>query len=260
MSHYWIDTDIALGATSGDVDDGWAIAAFLMALTRSHVKKLEGVSICAGNAGTAMAFTCATALLRAMNRESIRVMHAEDAGRAMAGLQDGCTILALGPLTNVAAALTIDPHLGTRVRLAVVGGVINPRRWRRRLSDLNFRRDRAAVARVFQAFADIRQYPLDVVDQLVLSRERMERVATMGALGAYLARHSARWMRRAHFSHGTGAFPLWDLVPALDAVGLLVRPRFDEEQRLVSFDADATWAQVESLFQDSPDVAPVMPS
>lgn len=250
MSHYWIDTDIALGSSSGDVDDGWAIATMLRAVAQDRTKKILGISVCAGNTNTAIAYGCAGALLDAMNLRSIPLLHAEDAARAMVAVPDGCTILALGPLTNVAAALTIEPTFGTRTKLSVVGGVIDPRRWRRRLSDLNMRRNRAATALVLGTFPHIRHYPLDVIDRLRLAPPRMAQIAALGELGTYLARHSVRWMRRARFSHGRSAFPVWDMVATLDATGHLAGARFDERNRLIDFDIDATWVNVEMLLRD----------
>jgi purine nucleosidase len=250
MSHYWIDTDIALGSSSGDVDDGWAIATLLRAVAQDQSKKIYGISVCGGNTNTGIAYGCAAALLDAMQLRSIPLLHSEDAARAMVAVPDDCTILALGPLTNVAAALTIEPGFGARTRLCVVGGVIDPRRWRRRLSDLNMRRNRAAAALVLGTFQHIRHYPLDVIDRLRLAPPRMARIAALGELGTYLAKHSVRWMRRARFSHGRSAFPVWDMVATLDATGHLAGARFDEKHRLIDFDVDATWANVEELLRD----------
>jgi hypothetical protein len=43
--HIWIDTDMALGANRGDVDDGFALAAVLAAASsESNAIKIEGIS------------------------------------------------------------------------------------------------------------------------------------------------------------------------------------------------------------------------
>ena len=41
MKRVWIDTDLALGAGRGDVDDGWAIAAIARSIdaTRSTIAR-----------------------------------------------------------------------------------------------------------------------------------------------------------------------------------------------------------------------------
>jgi inosine-uridine nucleoside N-ribohydrolase len=248
MAGYWIDTDIALGASHGDVDDGWALAVLVREVL-ARQGKIYGVSVCAGNTDALNAERCVRDLLGAMHITLPQFTSSEAAG-AVARVPDDTWILALGPLTNIAAALTIDPHLGGRTRLGIVGGVLDKWRIRRCLSDLNFRRDRNAVNTVLAAFRDVRQYPLDVVDRLTLDGPRMQRVGAASELGAYLAQHSARWLRRARWSHGRAAFPVWDLVAALDACGLLVAATFDVQQRLTGFDVEASWRNAEAALRN----------
>ena len=46
----WIDTDVALGSSSGDVDDGFAITAVAQAAKkRPEEVELLGVSVVSGN-------------------------------------------------------------------------------------------------------------------------------------------------------------------------------------------------------------------
>jgi len=40
-------------------------------------------------------------------------------------------------------------------------------------------------------------------------------------VGTLLADGSRRWLRRSRWRHGSGGFPVWDLVPALEAAGAL---------------------------------------
>jgi inosine-uridine nucleoside N-ribohydrolase len=232
----WIDTDVALGATRGDVDDGFALAALVRAVRAPGCEwTLAGVSAVAGNTDAATAAACARALLAALGA-SVPVFEQSQAASALAGLPTGASLVALGPLTNVAAALAEDPTLTARIELRIVGSVLRP--WRHpvyRLSDLNLRRDGAAARRVLAAPLQRRLFPLDVVQALRIGGPDLERLAAGGPAGAYLAQHSQRWLRRSRLRNLGRGFPAWDLVPALDAVGRLPGARF-EGDRLVGFD------------------------
>jgi inosine-uridine nucleoside N-ribohydrolase len=244
----WIDTDIALGATRGDVDDGWALAALIRAAERSKGRiKIVGISACDGNTDAATAFDCAARLLTAMQQNHLLLVPRAEAAAHIARLGTGSQIVALGPLTNIATALDIDATLATRSSVVTVGGVLHWTSFRRRLSDLNISRNRHAATLVHENFLHAQRYPLDVIDQLKLDVPSMARIAHSGAAGMYLARHSARWLRGARWRHGRAAFPVWDLVAALGAIDQLPDATFDHTNRLIAFDAARTWAHVESL-------------
>ncbi len=246
--HLWIDTDIALGATRGDVDDGWALATLIRAAECSEGRiKIVGISACDGNADAATAFDCAARLLMAMQQNHLLLVPRAEAAAQMARLITGSQIVALGPLTNIATALDIDATLATRTSVVTVGGVLHWTSFRRRLSDLNIRRDRHAAARVHENFLRAQRYPLDLIDQLKLDVPSMARIASSGTVGAYLAHHSSHWLRSARWRHGRAAFPVWDLVAALGAIDQLPGAVFDRTNRLIAFDAARTWVHVESL-------------
>jgi inosine-uridine nucleoside N-ribohydrolase len=251
----WIDTDIALGAARGDVDDGWALATLIRAAKRSEGKiQIIGISVCDGNTDAATALDCAKQLLMAMQQTQLPLVPRAEAAAQITRLVAGSQIVALGPLTNIAAALDIDATLAKRTSIVTVGGVLRWTSFRRRLSDLNAHRDRNAATRVQGAFPHIQRYPLDVIDQLKLDAPLMARIANSGAiatsLGEYLAQHSARWLRSARWRHGRAAFPVWDLVAALGAIDQLPGAAFDDANRLIAFDAPLTWAHVASLLAD----------
>jgi inosine-uridine nucleoside N-ribohydrolase len=264
----WIDTDIAMGASRGDVDDGFALAAALMAAEQFPARfRIAGISVVDGNTDAATALKCARAMLVHFPRLAINVVPARDAGEEIANVSSPCTVLALGPLTNVAAALTRihareqrGPTIGsTNLSVHWVGGVRHAWSIRRRLSDLNVLRDKAAAqivrAHTSQTHTQTHtqtQYPLDVVDKLLMRRGHLQRIATMNALGAYLAKTSARWMRRAVWSHGRPAFPVWDLVPVLSILGMLPAQQFAhaaQGRQLHQFDADGAWQAFDELLQ-----------
>lgn len=243
----WVDTDCALGAPRGDVDDGFALAALL----RSPAVVLRGVSSVFGNTDAATAARCARALVSVAGARlpvlegAARAGHETDAAAAIAALPDGARVLALGPLTNVAAALRRDPSLAVRIEIATVGGNLSswgrwPPWWP---FEFNLAKDPAAAQLVFDR-ARVRLYPLDVCRSLVLGARELVGLRST-ALGAHLARGSWRWLAYAPLRYRALRFPVWDLVPALDAAGLLaptVEPiplRFSGRGRL-QFDATAS--------------------
>lgn len=216
----WVDTDVALGAPRGDVDDGFALA-FLLAAARVGLVELAGISTVDGNTSAERAEECARALSETA-RWTGRVVRGADPG--LARLPAGARIVALGPLGNVDAAIRLDPGLAERVSLSVVGGNLSsagvlPPLWP---YDFNLARDRAAAARVLAApWREIVLFPLDVVRSLWADRVRLEEVRRTGALGALVSEGSLRWIRRARRLRGSSSFPVFDLPAALHAAGAL---------------------------------------
>jgi inosine-uridine nucleoside N-ribohydrolase len=239
----WVDTDLALGGTRGDVDDGFALAAVVRAAQKYPAKwRLRGVSVVAGNTDAATAHRCARELLAVCELDDQPLSAGDEAARAIARLPDGASILALGPLTNVAKALDIDPALPRRVEIRIVATVRD--RWRHPLLGfycLNSRTDCGALRRVMRAgFRELRIFPLDVVSRLRFGRRELDALAALLPLGRYLALHSRRWLRQAPWRHGALSFPVWDLVAALDAVDALSEACFEGE-RLTGLNARATF-------------------
>ena len=244
-SGLWIDTDNALGTDRGNVDDGLAIAAVLGSGAR-----LLGISCVAGNTDAASALAATRALLaRAPGAEAVPLVPSGEAAGRIAALPVGASLLALGPLTNVAAAARLDPELPSRCTLRLVGTVTAPLRFPlRALRDLNLRRDRAAAHAVLALeWRGLLVFPLDVVCALRLGADdlaRLEREA--GPLGAWLAGGAERWRREQRWRQRGGRFRVADVVAALDAVAELPAARF-EAGRLVSFDAAAARERFHAL-------------
>lgn len=247
----WVDTDIALGAARGDVDDGFALAAVARAIRHDPVRwRLAGVSAVAGNADAITAQRCARELLLECGID-YHPLAGLAAAEAIASLPDDASLLALGPLTNVAHALRLDPHLPRRVELRVVATVRDRRRHPLLgFFCLNFRRDPQAARDVMRArFSNLRIFPLDVISRLRVGRRQLDQLATHPPLGAYLARHSRRWLRQAPWRYATLRFPAWDLVAALEALDALPGARFDGSF-LTSFDPRAAWEAFAGLIAD----------
>jgi len=233
----WIDTDVALGAEHGDVDDGFALAAVALAAGA----RLLGVSAVTGNTDGATAHACADRLLRVAEVDCPRFTEDEAPGE-LARLPPGTSVLAIGPPSNLLRAAEIDPGFPRRVEVRVVGRVRNPiRNPLLPLCDLNFR---SRSARPFWrlAFRELRVFPLDVVRRLRFDAADLRRLEST-TVGAYLARHSRRWLTRARRRFLQRCFPVWDLVPALDAVGRLPGAVFEGSPGATLADFDVAAAR-----------------
>jgi inosine-uridine nucleoside N-ribohydrolase len=223
----WADTDVALGASHGDVDDGYALAALFRAAARGEIEVL-GVSTVFGNASAAESEECARELARRAVVSTRIVPGAEkpdresEASDTIAALPAGTTLLCLGPLSNVAAACQRDPELPSRVFLHAVGGNLSSRGFLPPLwpFEFNFLLDRRSARFVLsRSWKELTLYPLDVVRSLSADRRRLADLQKSSPLGAYLAGQSERWLLRRRWRYFGRSFPLWDLPVALDLVG-----------------------------------------
>jgi hypothetical protein len=134
----------------------------------------------------------------------------EAAASLAAALREGpLTILALGPLTNIAAALRDNPALSVRVERVVAvmgrrpGHLCHPSegKWSGLLfghgpvfSDLNFRKDPAAVRYLLSKSVPLTLIPYEVARDVLLTPADMERLAASGPAGAWIARGARGWM------------------------------------------------------------------
>jgi inosine-uridine nucleoside N-ribohydrolase len=252
LNRIWIDTDIALGSSGGDVDDGFALAAVLAAArNKSNAIEIAGISVVSGNTDSETALLCVKRLLALFpNQTAIKLIPQCDAAASIATLNTDISILALGPLTNIANAYDINPKIAQTTRLYWVGGVANRLSLRRRLSNLNVKRDKAAANLVLCRWQSIYQFPLDMVDRLGAGSGELIALENCSEVGAYLAHQSQRWLRTSWFRHGKARFPIWDLVAALSAIGYLPNARFDERQRLIDFDHQNAWSNFLKIVAD----------
>lgn len=242
----WLDTDLALGALWGDVDDGWAVAT----LVRAAPERVVGASSTFGNAPVRVVTRALIKLLAELDAPVDVVAGAGAGGQvtpaaeAIAALPEGSTVLALGPLTNVAAALRIDPTLASRVSVSFVGGNLTSRgKWPPIWPfEFNLSKDADAARAVFASPIPKRVFPLDVCKDLVVGPRELLRIRRASPVGEHLVRHSWRWLAYAPVRYRAFTFPLWDVVPVLDALGLTEmreskrRLRFEGRGRLVRDD------------------------
>jgi purine nucleosidase len=94
---------------------------------------------------------------------------------------DELTVLAVGPLTNIAAAITVDPTFGAKVgRLVIMGGTIDARPYAGEITEHNIRCDPEAAHVVFRSGAPIELVPLDVTLKTVIRQSDVDRIKAIG--------------------------------------------------------------------------------
>jgi purine nucleosidase len=123
--------------------------------------------------------------------------HAVDLLTEMVLAEPGAiTVVAVGPLTNIALAITKEPRFATAVRrITIMGGIIQRRHDQLSASyvEHNIRCDPEAAQIVLTSGAPITLVPLDVTTQVQITRQDLRRLAT-DRLGAMLADQLDRYM------------------------------------------------------------------
>ena len=122
------------------------------------------------------------------------------------------TLCTLGPLTNVALALQMEPAIAGRVRELVMmgggffeGGNITP------AAEFNIYVDPEAAAAVFASEIPIVMMPLDVTHQLLTRKDRVARIAALGTRPAQvLVDWLAFFERFDEEKYGSDGGPLHD--------------------------------------------------
>jgi purine nucleosidase len=196
MRRIILDTDLAMGAPGSDIDDGFALA---LALADPDLT-VEVVTTVGGNSDVVTSTRLTRELLERLGRTEVPVhqgagapldprwRRTPDAGGAAA---DGrsttavdeivtrvmaepgeLTLVAIGPLTNVALALMVEPRVATAVReIVVMGGVyLKHTNVLGMPGEYNFWCDPDAAAAVLASGAHVRLVGLDVTEEVRLTR------------------------------------------------------------------------------------------
>jgi purine nucleosidase len=136
------------------------------------------------------------------------------------------TLCALGPLTNIAMALTKAPDVVGKIReLVIMGGAcfelgnVSP------VAEFNMHVDPHAAAIVIDSGIPLTMIPLDVSHRLVTTEARLAALRTLpNRCGAAVAALLAAFERNRHAKYGSRARSLHD--PAV--IGYLLRPELYE--------------------------------
>jgi purine nucleosidase len=244
-----LDTDLAMGAPGSDIDDGFALA---LAVADPGLS-LELVTTVGGNSDVDTSTRLTLDLLRVLGRADVPVVQgagdpinpalrrpdrrdhhhsggyaaSEIVARVMAEPGE-LTLVAIGPLTNLALALLLEPRLAQAVReIVVMGGVFLEQTnvgWMP--GEYNFWCDPDAAQVVLGSGAPLRLVGLDVTRKVRLSREDAARLgAGGGEFGVLAADYTEGWISfqervkpREQLEHGSCALhdPL--------AVAVVTRP------------------------------------
>lgn len=220
-----LDTDLAMGAPGSDVDDGFALA---MAVADPGVD-LDLVTTVSGNTDVENATSLTRAVLHRLDRPEIRVV--EGADRSLAeGAESNAgvdamigpvlarpgeiTLVAIGPLTNVALAIRAEPRfLRSLASLVIMGGVFSSRPSRPGLpGEFNVWSDPEAAQLVLDADVPARWVGLDVTRQVRLTRsEAAEMAASSGEFESFAGQYCLGWIDHlAEQGDDTGSCALHD--------------------------------------------------
>lgn len=218
----WIDTDAACGRDARtDPDDCLA----LLMLAESPAVEVSGVSTVFGNAPLAVTDSTARTLMAMLvsdGRSPIPIARGQAGpieeghpdshavGELRAALRERpLTIVALGPLTNVAAALRDRPDLQSRVtRLVVVmgrryGHLFHPAEGRPARSffghgpvfrDFNFAQDPRAAAEVLRMGIPMTLIPYEAARDVVLGEQLLDDMVARGGAAAWVAGRVRPWL------------------------------------------------------------------
>jgi purine nucleosidase len=217
-----LDTDLAMGAPGSDIDDGFALALAVA----DPALSLELVTTVGGNTDVDSATRLSADLLGVLARSDVPVVrgasgplnprwrrtdrdHAALAGepagpyaaaeivRRVMAEPGALTLVAIGPLTNVALALLLEPRVASAIReIVVMGGVfLEQTQVARMPGEFNFWCDPDAVEVVLHSGAPLRFVGLDVTRRVRLSREDAARLgAEGGRFGRLAAEHTQAWI------------------------------------------------------------------
>jgi inosine-uridine nucleoside N-ribohydrolase len=224
----WIDTDAACGHSARtDPDDCFAIVL----LARSPGVQIVGISAVAGNAPIGVV---ERTLLQLDIPAPVRSGPA--ARKALrAALEEGpLTVLALGPLTNVAAVLAERPSLAPRIaRLVAVmgrrpGHIFHPAEGAGSgtlfghgpvFRDFNFAMDVDAAARVLALGVPTSLVPYDAARGIELTAADLERLESAGGARAWTAERARGWLGYWRSEIGRAGFYPFDLIAAAYVLG-----------------------------------------
>ena len=258
----WIDTDPAMTSGNGEVDDGFAL---LQAL-RSPELEIAGISAVFGNTSLPDTYAMAKEIVARAGTDDIPVFkgHAEEGQRrtnpaiealVKAANEGPLTIAALGPLTNVAAALRHpDIKLANIKEIVFVGGRRQGLEFRATpdqevpFRDLNFELDARAAEELLTYCVPITLAGWEVSSEMWLTNEDLEILRTRGdAVTKWLSITAQVWLDNWVAAFKAPGFTPFDTL----AIGWLVEPNLFEAYH---WPANVTFTPERPLFHVGPDI------
>ena len=226
MTRIILDTDLAMGAPGSDIDDGFALAL----AHADPALQLDLVTTVSGNTDVESATMLTLELAGRLGRPDLPVHrgasapltrpdrhrgapeetraayghHEPRSGYAAVAILEHVlahpgevTLVAVGPLTNVAAALSLDRRLAGSVReVVVMGGVFLGQTHATGMpGEFNIWSDPEAADAVLRSGARLRFVGLDVTLQVRLTREHARQMVEAGGrFGTFAGESTAAWI------------------------------------------------------------------
>lgn len=276
MTALLIDTDPAMGTLSSDPEDSFAITF----AARSPEATLSAISCVQGNVPVRHSHANARHLLDLIDRpeiplaagreqpsnpnrrpEQLRWLAEKDAWRrvippaerpypapdAVTLISDTArdaagdlTVVAIGPLTNIAAALTADPDLAGRIgKLVVMGGAFEVPGNITPCAEFNFWMDPDAADTVLNSGLRPLLVGLDVCNRTKLTRDQIAATGIKTDLGQFVQKSCAAWFD-AMEKAGEGGLHLFD---TLSVAAALIPDLLRTEPAYVRLDTGTSVAQ-----------------
>jgi purine nucleosidase len=240
----WVDTDAACEPGWNDPDDCLALLALLQtdvevvgvstvfgnaAATRTHSIAMEAVRRAGGGRAAVPVYRgCAEPFSACAGNAAVAALRAAiDAGPL--------TIVALGPVTNVARAFSAaKPAQRAQVEIVAVmgrrpGHRFHPTENRSRdawlfghgpvFRNLNAELDPQAVAVLLALQPRLTLVPYEAARQVMLDADDLERIAARDAAGAWIAARCKVWLAQWRERVGLDGFYPFDLVAAMYLLG-----------------------------------------
>jgi purine nucleosidase len=226
MTHIILDTDLAMGALGSEIDDGFALA---LAHAEAGIE-LDLITTVNGNTDVESATLLSVELAARLGCSEVPIYqgaaapltrpnryrgapaetraefghHAPRPGYAAVEIVDHVlahpgeiTLVAVGPLTNVAAALSLSPRLASSVReIVIMGGVFLGQTHSTGMpGEFNIWTDPEAAEAVLHSGAPLRFVGLDVTLQVRLTREHARQLTEGGGrFGEFAGQFTTAWI------------------------------------------------------------------
>lgn len=219
-----LDTDPAMGYPFRDVDDGLAMGIAL----NSPDLEILGVTTVYGNDSQKKTYAKA---LEIMAEAGSKIPVFRGADKPMEWTETAAskfiretvlahpgqvTIIAIGPLTNLAAAIKADPRVaGSIKRVVSMGGALNARLLGTPPGafDMNWGSDQASTQIVIESAPEFVMISTDLCMEVVFTREKYQQLKSAPFLAGYFAKNIRPWLEFNrmifHTDQGRGFFP-WD--------------------------------------------------
>ena len=156
-------------------------------------------------------------------------------------------LLALGRMTNIALALSLEPQLADNVaEVVVMGGAVFVPGNVSPVATANLHEDPEAAAILYQSGARVVQVGLDVCDRVEFSKEQLERVSASDNAGSRLLAAATLFLQGYYRSRGMLADPAGVRYNDVPAVAYAVNPGWFETRDLyvtVDYQGPATRGQ-----------------